>query len=70
MLPSQLTARNRADSQQMLPISYCVLCALSRDTHEEKSLAESCYKTLVTPGIGIGYFPSGPGTTGGVASQA
>jgi len=28
------------------------------------------YKTLVSPGIGCGYLPSGPGRTGGSASQA
>jgi hypothetical protein len=35
-----------------------------------KLVAPRPYKTSVTPGMGTGYAPSGPGSTGGSASQA
>ena len=38
-------------------------------TSAEHELNDYPYQTLVTPGIGCGYLPSGPGRTGGSASQ-
>jgi hypothetical protein len=39
-------------------------------TNLKPSVVRYLYKALVTPGIGYGYLPSGPGRAGGTASQA